>query len=197
MCTALPPTPPAPHADLMPEHLRSKTPIASPFPASIPRRRGRPPKSHGVDQPAGRSEIYFGASGETSLGIDTWAQIAFRVLGGDDKPLANASVFLYGAGFPARAVTDASGQANLSFYDNQNRAEGEPATAKAVYVKPAADHWHRFVPEPILTEECGSVASSQRGLPRVEAPLNWWTPLLSSGGSGKVSNGSGTASIHR
>ena len=30
----------------------------------------------------------------------------------------------------------------------------------------------------------------------VEAPPNWWTPLLSSGGSGKVSNGPGTASFY-
>src|SRR5215208_3238128 len=33
-----------------------------------------------------------------------------------------------------------------------------------------------------------------RGCP--EPPPNWWTPLVSSGGSGKVSNGSGTASLH-
>src|ERR1043166_9111049 len=31
----------------------------------------------------------------------------------------------------------------------------------------------------------------------LEAPPNWWTPLLSSEKSGKVSNGPGTASIHR
>jgi hypothetical protein len=30
-----------------------------------------------------------------------------------------------------------------------------------------------------------------------EAPSNWWTPLLSSGGSGKVSNEPGTASFYR
>src|SRR5712671_5746515 len=30
----------------------------------------------------------------------------------------------------------------------------------------------------------------------IEAPPNWWTPLLSSGGSGKVSNGPGTASFY-
>ena len=41
------------HADLMPEHLRSKAPISSPFPAAVPRRRGRPPKLHPLDQPAG------------------------------------------------------------------------------------------------------------------------------------------------
>jgi hypothetical protein len=29
-----------------------------------------------------------------------------------------------------------------------------------------------------------------------ELPLNWWTPLLSSDGSGKVSNGPGTASFY-
>jgi DNA replication protein DnaC len=41
------------HADLMPEHLRSKAPIIAPFPATIPRRRGRPPKLPALDQPAG------------------------------------------------------------------------------------------------------------------------------------------------
>jgi hypothetical protein len=30
----------------------------------------------------------------------------------------------------------------------------------------------------------------------IEAPSNWWTPLLSSGGSGKVSNEPGTASFY-
>src|SRR5437868_8775070 len=39
------------HTDLMPEHLRSKAPISSPFPAAIPRRRGRPPKPQPIDQP--------------------------------------------------------------------------------------------------------------------------------------------------
>jgi len=29
-----------------------------------------------------------------------------------------------------------------------------------------------------------------------EPPSNWWTPLLSSGGSGKVSNEPGTASFY-
>jgi len=41
------------HADLMPEHLRSKAPISSPFPAAAPRRRGRPPKLSPLDQPPG------------------------------------------------------------------------------------------------------------------------------------------------
>jgi DNA replication protein DnaC len=41
------------HADQMPEHLRSKAPIVAPFPATVSRRRGRPPKLRAVDQPAG------------------------------------------------------------------------------------------------------------------------------------------------
>jgi hypothetical protein len=43
------------HADLMPEHLRSKAPISSPFPAAAARRRGRPSKLQRFDQPAGGS----------------------------------------------------------------------------------------------------------------------------------------------
>jgi hypothetical protein len=35
------------------------------------------------------------------------------------------------------------------------------------------------------------------GYKHVEPPPNWWTPLLSSEGSGKVSNGPGTSSIYR
>jgi DNA replication protein DnaC len=41
------------HADLMPEHLRSKAVITPPFPTEPPRRRGRPPKMHALAQQAG------------------------------------------------------------------------------------------------------------------------------------------------
>src|SRR5580692_9340620 len=41
------------HADLLPESARTKAPISSPFPATVPRRRGRPPKLQPFDQPAG------------------------------------------------------------------------------------------------------------------------------------------------
>ena len=41
----------------------------------------------------------------------------------------------------------------------------------------------------------GRVAMT-RGCARSELPPNWWTPLLSSEGSGKVSNGPGTASFY-
>ena len=41
------------HADLMPEHVRSKALINAPIPAPPPRRRGRPPKNGAHDDPAG------------------------------------------------------------------------------------------------------------------------------------------------
>ena len=39
------------HADLMPEHVRSKALINAPIPAPPPRRRGRPPKNGAHDTP--------------------------------------------------------------------------------------------------------------------------------------------------
>jgi DNA replication protein DnaC len=41
------------HADLMPEHLRSKALITAPPSPAAPRRRGRPLKTRSLDQPAG------------------------------------------------------------------------------------------------------------------------------------------------
>jgi DNA replication protein DnaC len=41
------------HADLMPEHVRSKALINAPIPAPPPRRRGRPPKNGALDHAAG------------------------------------------------------------------------------------------------------------------------------------------------
>ena len=41
------------HADLVPEHLRSKAILNPPLAPQPPRRRGRPPKSPTLDQPAG------------------------------------------------------------------------------------------------------------------------------------------------
>ena len=60
------------HADLMPEHVRSKAIINSPIPAQPPRRRGRPPKNGAHDhaqpadhrKPAATGEFYFGTFGE-------------------------------------------------------------------------------------------------------------------------------------
>ena len=54
----------------------------------------------------------------------------------------------------------------------------------------------RAVLDALLTKYCDEGVLNLED-PKVETPPHWWTPLLSSDGSGKVSNGPGTASIHR
>jgi subtilisin family serine protease len=76
-------------------------------------------------------------------------ELRFRVLGAGDRPLANAVVNLYGPGFPTQTVTDASGNASLQSY------AVDDAGIHAIYVRPAADHWERYIQNPPL--ETGQV----------------------------------------
>jgi subtilisin family serine protease len=71
-------------------------------------------------------------------------EIRFRILGEGDRPLANALVNLYGPGFPTQAVTDSSGQVSLPTHSFDG------AGIHAVYVRPAADHWERYIQNPSL-----------------------------------------------
>ena len=71
-------------------------------------------------------------------------EIRFRILGEGERPLANAVVNLYGPGFPAQAITDSSGQASLQTH----AVDG--SGIHAVYVRPAADHWERYIQNPSL-----------------------------------------------
>jgi subtilisin len=76
-------------------------------------------------------------------------ELSFRILGEGDRPLASAVVNLYGPGFPAQAITDSSGQASLQTY------AFDGAGIHAVYVRPVADHWERYIRNPSL--ETGQV----------------------------------------
>jgi subtilisin family serine protease len=75
--------------------------------------------------------------------------IRFRILGDGDRPLSNVVVNLYGPGFPAQALTDSSGQASLQTHSLDGSG------VQAVYVRPAADHWERYIRNPSL--EIGQV----------------------------------------
>ena len=65
------------HAELMPEHIRSKAAHHAALPAPPPHRRGRPPKNGATAHlPADHrmpatGEFYFGTSGEIQFGIDS------------------------------------------------------------------------------------------------------------------------------
>jgi subtilisin len=71
-------------------------------------------------------------------------EIRVRVLGEGDRPLAHAVVNLYGSGFSSQAITDSSGHANLQ----TDVLDG--ADAAAIYVRPSADHWERYMQNPSL-----------------------------------------------
>jgi len=71
-------------------------------------------------------------------------EVRFRILGEGDRPLTNAVVNLYGPGFPAQALTDSSGQASLQTHTVDGSG------IHAVYVRPAADHWERYIQNPSL-----------------------------------------------
>jgi subtilisin len=71
-------------------------------------------------------------------------EVRFRILGEGDRPLANAVVNLYGPGFPAQTLTDSSGQASLQTHTVDGSG------IQAVYVRPAADHWERYIQNPSL-----------------------------------------------
>jgi subtilisin len=71
-------------------------------------------------------------------------ELRVRVLGEGEHAIPNAVVNLYGPGFPAQAITDASGQASL-----QTDAVDASGTL-AIHVRPAADYWERYIHNPAL-----------------------------------------------
>jgi subtilisin len=118
-------------------------------------------------------------------------EIRFRILGEDDRPLANAVVNLYGPGFPAQTITDSSGQASL-----QTQAD-DAAGIHAVYVRPASDHWERYILNPSLEpgqvnvirlSPLGRTSGSFPG----ERPYGWGQRLMKFDRISPEWNGAGT-----
>jgi len=74
------------------------------------------------------------------------SELSLRIAGEQDQPLARAAVVVYGPGFPIQAVTDESGMARLTLFG------GGTESVRAIYVKPKANYWERFIPAPALNE---------------------------------------------
>jgi subtilisin len=91
-------------------------------------------------------------AGQTIPSTSRGKDIALRIVGEGDRPLEGAGVVVFGSGFPAQGVTDASGQTTVRFYDEHNGAANALGGASAIYVRPAADHWERLIPEPALAD---------------------------------------------
>lgn len=118
-------------------------------------------------------------------------ELRFRILGDGDRPLANAVVTVYGHGFPAQAVSDSSGQASLQ----TDALEG--AGIHAVFVRPAADHWERYIQNPLLElgqdnvirlSPLGRTAGSFPG----ERPFSWGQRIMKFDRISPDWNGAGT-----
>jgi subtilisin len=77
-----------------------------------------------------------------------------RVVGSDGLPVVNAMVSAYGAGF-VQAATDGTGLATLTFFG------GTVDDLAALYVKPFADYWERWIPSPSLRNDGENLVTLQ------------------------------------
>jgi subtilisin len=78
-------------------------------------------------------------------------EVAIRVIGERDQPLANATVVIDGGGLPAQALTDDTGTANMAFFG------GSLDEIQMVFIRSAANHWDRVVPAPRLTSGTNTI----------------------------------------
>jgi subtilisin len=80
----------------------------------------------------------------TGLSATASTSVQFRVVDENSQPLEKALVVMYGSGFPVNAQTDAAGMATLTL-------SGTIDSAQAIYVKPFANYWERFIWNPALS----------------------------------------------
>jgi hypothetical protein len=72
--------------------------------------------------------------------------VTFEVVG-ENGPLPEAEIYVFGSVWPTQAVTDASGRVTMSI-------PGEsPDTINALYVKPKLDHWSFWLDRPQLAPD--------------------------------------------
>ena len=118
-------------------------------------------------------------------------ELRFRILGEGDRPLPNAVVNLFGGGFPAQAITDSAGLASLQTHAING------AVIDAVYVRPAADHWERYIQDPSLDPgqenviRLSPLKRTSRRFPG-ERPYSWGQRLMKFHRVSTDWNGAGT-----
>lgn len=77
--------------------------------------------------------------------LEAPVEIALRVCGPDEEPLAGAGVFLIGASWPAQGITGADGTATLLL------ATESAQSVQALYVRPAGGYVDRWIHRPDLS----------------------------------------------
>jgi hypothetical protein len=70
-------------------------------------------------------------------------RLQIKVKGDDGAALPKAQIILYGPGFPVQSETDENGIAVLAL-------KGAAESIQAIYVKPHANYWEKWIPSPAL-----------------------------------------------
>lgn len=82
-------------------------------------------------------------------------ELRFTVLGAGDRPLANTAINVFGPGYPTQAATDSAGQATVQTF------AADAADIQALYLRPAADHWERYLANPSIDFDRANVVRLQ------------------------------------
>ncbi|WP_207478165.1 S8 family peptidase [Arenibaculum pallidiluteum] len=102
--------------------------------------------------------------------------IQFRVVGEGGKPLGDAMVYVYGRGFPAQGKTGPNGQVSITLFGTSLEA------VTAIYVKPACNHWDRYLSAPELNEGVNTIQLRELSQAWPEFPkqrlVNWGQKLM-------------------
>lgn len=78
-------------------------------------------------------------------------EVAFRVIGEREQPLARAMVVIDGGGLPSQALTDDTGVARLTFFGDSIES------VQALFVRAPANHWDRLIRAPRLSSGTNTV----------------------------------------
>jgi subtilisin len=78
-------------------------------------------------------------------------EVAIRVLGEREQPLARAMVVVDGGGLPVQALTDDNGMAQITFFG------GSIDAIQTLFIRPASNHWDRLIHAPRLSSGVNTV----------------------------------------
>jgi subtilisin len=106
----------------------------------------------------------------------TAIEVAIRVIGERDAPLAKVAVVIDGGGLPVQALTDETGTASLTFFG------GSLEEIQTLFIRAAANHWDRVIPAPKLSSGTNTVklrplSESYPGFPGTRL-LGWGQRLM-------------------
>ena len=78
-------------------------------------------------------------------------EVAVRVVGEREQPLARAMVVVDGGGLPVQALTDDNGLAQITFFG------GSIDAIQTLFIRPASNHWDRLIHAPRLSSGVNTV----------------------------------------